>query len=68
MWKKLRSENLNTTIPYKDYGNQKQPENVKYFLITGDAKYGREIKPRIATEKVAFARKGMFLSENYTLI
>jgi hypothetical protein len=66
MWKRLRSENLNTTIPNKDYGNKKQPEDVKYFLITGDAKCGREIKSRIATAKVTFCKKrNIFISKLY---
>ena len=64
MWKKLSSENLNTTIPSKDYGNKKQLENVKYFLITGDARCRREIKSWIAMAKVAFCKKkNVFMSK-----
>jgi len=66
MWKKQSSENTSTTIPSKDYGNQKQPKNVKYFLITRDTRCRREIKSRIATAKVAFCKKKIiFISKFY---
>jgi len=66
MWKKLSSENMNTTISSKDYGNQKQLGSVKYFLITGDARCRREIKSGIATAKLAFyQKKNIFISKLY---
>jgi hypothetical protein len=66
MWKNLSSENLNTTIPSKDYGNQKQLENVKFLPIIGDARCRREIKSTIATAKVAFCKKkNIYISKLY---
>jgi hypothetical protein len=51
--------------------DQNQPENVKYFryigsIITNDARFTHEIKPRIAVTKEPTNKKYALSPENWT--
>ena len=56
-WKNKNNENFKTTIPTKNYNNQKQLENVESFkylgsMLTNDGGCTCEIKCKIAMDKI----------------
>jgi len=69
-WKNKSYEIFKTTIPIImiDQNQLENVESLKYLgrILTNNGKYTCEIKCRIAIDKAAFTRRGLFLLAHWT--